>query len=461
MRVLLPKNVMKKLLGLKPLRRSLSVLVLASLDAAALVLGLLGALRLPGVAAERVVSLAPLLVGVWVVVFAAFRLYDRAPVRRNPGAFIGASFCWAGLALAGAAVYPESGLGPAVVLVGAALALLAASLLRLLFERGVARVYRRGLGQIPVLVAGRKADRKRVLRAMAPGAYVLADEVDLEGSAADLAAVRSALDSTGARVVVLAGAERLPDDELLRLLHSVRLRGVPLRVVPGALALMRGRTILSEGMGMPLLDVRYPQLDNHQRALKRALDVAVSAAGLLLLAPLFLVAALAVRLDSPGPVLFRQKRVGADEKTFICIMFRSMRADAEVLQESLEPLNEAEGAVFKIRRDPRVTRVGGFLRRWSLDELPQLLNVLKGEMSLVGPRPLPVRDFVRMEEEDKRRLGAVPGMTGYWQISGRSNLSFEDMVRLDLHYMENWSLSFDLKIILKTLGAVLRREGAY
>jgi exopolysaccharide biosynthesis polyprenyl glycosylphosphotransferase len=224
---------------------------------------------------------------------------------------------------------------------------------------------------------------------------------------------------------------------------------------------MRGRTILSEGMGMPLLDVRYPQLDNHQRALKRALDVAVSAAGLLLLAPLFLVVALAVRLDSPGRVLFRQKRVGADEKTFICFMFRSMQADAEVLQESLELLNEAEGAVFKIRRDPRVTRVGGILRRWSLDELPQLLNVLRGEMSLVGPRPLPVRDFLRMEEEDKRRLGAVPGMTGYWQISGRSNLSFEDMVRLDLYYMENWSLSFDLKIILKTLGAVLRREGAY
>ena len=459
--MLTSKNILKKLLGHKSLRRSLSVLVLASLDTAALVLGLLGALRLPGVAAERIVALAPLLVGVWVVVFAAFRLYDRAPVRRNPGAFIGASFCWAGLALAGVAVYPESGLGPAVVLVGAALALLAASLLRLLFERGVARVYRRGLGQTPVLVAGRKVDRRRVLRAMAPGAYVLAGEVDLQGSAVDLTALRAALDSTGARVVVLAGAERLPDDELLRLLHSVRLRGVPLRVVPSALALMRGRTILSEGMGMPLLDVRYPQLDNHQRALKRALDVAVSAAGLVLLAPLFLVAALAVRLDSPGPVLFRQKRVGADEKTFICFMFRSMRADAEVLQKSLEPLNEVEGAVFKIRRDPRVTRVGGFLRRWSLDELPQLLNVLKGDMSLVGPRPLPVRDFLRMEEEDKRRLGAVPGMTGYWQISGRSNLSFEDMVRLDLYYMENWSLSFDLKIILKTLGAVLRREGAY
>jgi len=460
--VLLSKNILKKLLGFKSLRRSLSVVVLAALDAAALFSGLLGALRLPGDdGTDRVISLAPLLVGVWVVVFAAFRLYDRAPVRRNPGAFIGASFCWAGLALAGTAVYPQSGLGPAVVLVAASLALFAASVMRLLFERGVARVYQRGLGQTPVLVAGREPDRRRVLRAMAPGAYVLAGEVDLDGSVADLAALRSALDSTDARVVVLAGAERLPDDELLGLLHSVRLRGVPLRVVPGALALMRGRTILSEGMGMPLLDVRYPQLDNHQRALKRALDVAVSASGLLLLASLFIAIAIAVRLDSPGPVLFRQKRVGADEKTLICFMFRSMRADAEDLQEPLEAMNEAEGAVFKMRRDPRVTRVGGFLRRWSIDELPQLFNVLKGEMSLVGPRPLPVRDFLKMEEEDKRRLGAVPGMTGYWQISGRSNLSFEDMVRLDLYYMENWSLSFDLKIILKTLGAVLRREGAY
>ncbi len=458
------KNILKRLLGVKSLRRGLSVLVLTALDAAALVFGLLVAADLPSSGTERVLPLAPLLVGAWVVVFAAFRLYDRAPVRRNPGALIGASSCWAGLALVGTIVYPEHGPGPAVVLVAAPLALLSASAARLLFERFVARVYRRGLGQTPVLVAGRRDDRERVLRAMSPGgAYVLAGEVDLgdRGTGGDLAALRSALDNTGARVVVLAGAERLPDDELLELLHSVRLRGVPLRVVPGALALTRGRTILSQGMGVPLLDVHYPRLDNSQRALKRALDVAVSTFGLAVLAPLLLALALAVRLDSPGPVLFRQKRVGADEKTFVCLMFRSMRANAEVRQGELEAFNEAEGAFFKIRRDPRVTRVGRFLRRWSLDELPQLLNVLKGEMSLVGPRPLPVRDFLRMEEEDKRRLGAVPGMTGYWQISGRSNLSFEDMVRLDLYYMENWSLSFDLKIVLKTLGAVLRREGAY
>ncbi|MCA1719393.1 MAG: exopolysaccharide biosynthesis polyprenyl glycosylphosphotransferase, partial [Actinobacteria bacterium] len=194
---------------------------------------------------------------------------------------------------------------------------------------------------------------------------------------------------------------------------------------------------------------------------KRLLDVTGSLLGLILLSPLLLPVALAVKLTSPGPVLFRQKRIGADEKVFICYMFRSMYEDAEARQEELEAMNEADGAVFKIKNDPRITPVGRFIRRWSIDELPQLINVLKGEMSLVGPRPLPVRDFERMSEMHKERLAAVPGMSGYWQISGRSNLSFEDMVRLDLYYIENWSLSFDVKIILKTLGAVLKREGAY
>jgi exopolysaccharide biosynthesis polyprenyl glycosylphosphotransferase len=202
-------------------------------------------------------------------------------------------------------------------------------------------------------------------------------------------------------------------------------------------------------------------LDNTQRSLKRLLDVTGSLLGLILLSPLLLAVSLAVKLTSSGPVLFRQKRVGADEKVFICYMFRSMYEDAEAQQKELEALNEVDGAVFKIKNDPRITPVGHFIRRWSIDELPQLINVLKGEMSLVGPRPLPLRDFERMSEMHKRRLAAIPGMSGYWQISGRSNLSFDDMVRLDLYYIENWSLSFDIKIILKTLGTVLRREGAY
>jgi len=442
----------------------LSVLVLAFADGASLVAGLSGAAWLLG-GTGLGLDLAPLLLAAWIPLFAAFRLYDRAPVRRNPGALIGAVFCWAGLVAMVAAIYPEFGLGLGGILLAALLALSCAAALRFLYEGYIGRIYHRGLGQTPVLVVGNEEDRARVRRTMedSSGAYALAGEVDLgEGGAeAPLAALRGALDRTGARGVVLVGAERLPDDDLLELLHSVRLRGVSLRVVPGVLALMRGRIILSEGLGLALLEVHYPRLDNTQRALKRALDVAVSLVGLALLAPLFLVVAIAVRLDSPGPVLFRQKRVGADEKVFLCYMFRSMHEEAERRQRELETLNEAKGPVFKMRDDPRLTGVGRFLRRWSIDELPQLVNVLKGEMSLVGPRPLPVRDFLRMEEAHKRRLGAIPGMTGYWQTSGRSDLSFEEMVRLDLYYIENWSLSFDLKIILKTLGAVLRREGAY
>ena len=443
------------------LRRFASVLVLVLADGLSLLLGLEGAAWLSG--GEPALNLAPLLVAAWVSLFTAFRLYDRAPVRRSPGGLVGAAFCWAGLVAVAEVLYPESGLGLSEIILAALLAFLCASSLRFLYERVVGRIYRRGIGQTPVLVVGNDEDRTRLRRMMehAADAYVLAGEVDLGGGEAGLATLRETLDRTRARGVVLVGAERLPDEELLDIIQSVRLRGVPLRVVPGAFALMRGRTILSEGMGLPLLEVHYPGLDNTQRTLKRVLDVSVSVAGLTLLSPLLLAVAFAVRLDSPGPVLFRQKRVGADEEAFICYMFRSMQRDAEVRQADLEDFNEAEGPVFKMRDDPRVTRVGRLLRRWSIDELPQLVNVLKGEMSLVGPRPLPVRDFLKMEESHKRRLGAVPGMTGYWQTSGRSALSFEEMVRLDLYYIENWSLSFDLKIILKTLGAVLRREGAY
>jgi exopolysaccharide biosynthesis polyprenyl glycosylphosphotransferase len=459
------RNTPKRLLGVKALRRSLSVVVLALLDGIALILGLLGGAYSSGgvLPVDEDMGLAPLLLAAWISVFAILRLYDRAPIRRNPGALLGGALSWAGLVVLGAAIYQQTGLGLGEILLSALFALLFAGAFRVLFERAIEKFYSRGIGQTPIVAVGKEEDLSRVRRMMsrAPGAYALAGEVELGDEGVDLAALRETLDRTEARGVILIGAERLADEEFLELLRSARLRGVPLRVVPGALALMRSRAIVSQSMGLPLLEVRYPQLDNTQRALKRALDLVISLCSLVLLAPLFLAVAVAIRLDSPGSVLFRQKRVGADEKVFICYMFRSMYENAERRQVEFESLNEAEGPVFKIKDDPRVTPVGRFLRRWSIDELPQLVNVLKGEMSLVGPRPLPVRDFLLMEETHKRRLGAVPGMTGYWQISGRSNLSFDEMVRLDLHYIENWSLSFDLKIILRTLGAVVRREGAY
>jgi exopolysaccharide biosynthesis polyprenyl glycosylphosphotransferase len=231
--------------------------------------------------------------------------------------------------------------------------------------------------------------------------------------------------------------------------------------VPGAITLIKSKPVLSGNVGLPLFEVGYPRLDNTQRGLKRLLDVVVSLFGLILLSPLLFMVAILIKATSSGPVLFAQKRVGADEKVFLCYKFRSMYTDAEERQAELEAQNEADGAIFKIKNDPRVTPVGRFIRRWSIDELPQLINVLLGEMSLVGPRPLPLRDYERMGELHKKRLAAVPGITGYWQTSGRSELSFEDMVRLDVYYIENWSLSLDIKIILKTVDAVLRGKGAY
>ena len=446
------------------IRRPLSMVVLILIDSAALTLGIAVSTYLVGSGAfEKAVFYLPVVLAVWLALFAAHDLYDRAARRRNPGALVGAVLWWAGLLTIGSVVYPESGLELGSILLAAFLALVVSGPLRLLYEQGVEWIYRRGSFRIPTLVIGERQDRERLIQALSdsPSAYSLVGEFDLLDGKVDLPRLRQTLDETGVRNVLLTGGERIADEEFLDLLRSVRLRRVKLQVVPGAVTLMKSKPVLSENMGVPLFEVGYPRLDNTQQALKRMLDVVGSLLGLILLSPLLLVVALAIKLTSEGPVFFRQKRVGADEKIFICYMFRSMYKDAEARQAELEAVNEADGAVFKIKNDPRITPVGRVIRRWSIDELPQLINVLKGEMSLVGPRPLPLRDFERMSELHKKRLAAIPGMSGYWQISGRSNLSFEDMVRLDLYYIENWSLSFDIKIILKTVGAILRREGAY
>jgi lipopolysaccharide/colanic/teichoic acid biosynthesis glycosyltransferase len=196
-------------------------------------------------------------------------------------------------------------------------------------------------------------------------------------------------------------------------------------------------------------------------AVKRAFDLGASVLVGVLLLPLWLLIALAIKLDSRGPVLYVDRRVGVGEQEFGMLKFRTMIPEAAALQPALEPANEAEGALFKIRDDPRVTRVGRVLRRLSLDEIPQILNVLKGEMSLVGPRPLPLRDYALLENWHRARYLVLPGMTGLWQISGRSGLTFDDLVRLDFTYLENWSIWLDITIIARTIPAVLRGRGAY
>ena len=195
--------------------------------------------------------------------------------------------------------------------------------------------------------------------------------------------------------------------------------------------------------------------------LKRVVDLAGAAAGLLILAPLFALVALAIKLDSPGPIFYRQRRLGKHGMPFHMLKFRSMHVDAERRLAELVALNEASGPLFKMKNDPRVTRVGRWLRRLSIDELPQLFNVLRGEMSLVGPRPPIPAEVEQYEDWQFGRLRARPGITGLWQVSGRSEVPFLDMVRLDLHYIRNWSLTLDLAIILRTIPAVLTSRGAY
>jgi len=195
---------------------------------------------------------------------------------------------------------------------------------------------------------------------------------------------------------------------------------------------------------------------------KRTLDIFISATALILLTPLMLLIALLIRLESPGPVFFRQIRLGRYGKPFIMYKFRSMRCNAQELQPLLMHMNEKQGGAFKIRHDPRMTRIGRFLRKYSLDELPQLFNVLKGDLSLVGPRAMAPYDVNRFDDVSYYRRFAVPqGCTGLWQVSGRSNLTFEEWMRLDLYYVDNISFWLDIKILLKTIPAILKGDGAY
>jgi exopolysaccharide biosynthesis polyprenyl glycosylphosphotransferase len=222
---------------------------------------------------------------------------------------------------------------------------------------------------------------------------------------------------------------------------------------------------VSEMEGTPLLTLPRTRIPRSSLLSKRALDIAVSGTLLILLSPLLLLFAIAIRLDSPGPVIFRQRRVGRLGRPFEILKFRSMYRDADSMKHELAELTLHRGAsdsgIFKVANDPRVTRVGRVLRRFSLDELPQLLNIVRGDMSLVGPRPLPEDEHKRITGRYRRRIDLMPGLTGLWQVHGRSNIPFEDMVGLDYLYVTNWSLWRDIKLLVRTLVVVVRARGAY
>jgi exopolysaccharide biosynthesis polyprenyl glycosylphosphotransferase len=251
------------------------------------------------------------------------------------------------------------------------------------------------------------------------------------------------------------------EETVLELVETAHREGVRVRIAPRTTELLLERGEYVPGQGPPLFELRPPVLAGTDWAVKKAFDLGVSIVVLVVGLPIWLLLALAIKLDSRGPVLYRDRRVGVGEREFGMFKFRTMVQGAAEQQQVLEQANEAGGALFKIRDDPRVTRVGRLLRRLSIDELPQLLNVLRGEMSLVGPRPLPLRDFRQLQAWHRRRYNVLPGITGLWQISGRSNLTFDDLVRLDFYYIENWSIWLDISILIKTPNAILSRRGAY
>ncbi|MDO5737614.1 MAG: sugar transferase [Propionibacteriaceae bacterium] len=267
--------------------------------------------------------------------------------------------------------------------------------------------------------------------------------------------------SKGIETVIFAEGSFASPSDFRRLAWELEECRVQMMVVPTMADVGAERLNFSPMAGLPLVSVGRPRALNSLRWTKRAADVIGSAILLVLAAPVLLLTALAIKLEDGGPVIFRQKRVGLKGEEFYCLKLRSMSVDAEARIAALQAKNEGAGVLFKMANDPRVTRVGRFIRRFSVDELPQLMNTLKGDMSLVGPRPALPREVAQYDDDTMRRLHVRPGLTGLWQVSGRSNLSWDDTVRLDLYYVDNWSLVRDIMILAKTAKAVLGSSGAY
>ena len=261
------------------------------------------------------------------------------------------------------------------------------------------------------------------------------------------------------RVIVAFSKAR--HNDFLRVVRACDDSGVRVNIVPRLFEVVSSRAVVDDVEGIPLLDVAHVELSRFNMAVKRVFDLVVGGVLCLFVLPLIAVLGLLIKLDSRGPVFFRQERMGRGGKPFMIFKLRSMRDGADQQRWDLADENDYDGPMFKMKEDPRVTRFGDWLRRWSLDELPQILNVMKGEMSLVGPRPLWVEEAKQCRGWTQKRLDITPGITGLWQVLGRSDIPFDEMVKLDYMYVTGWSLSWDIKLLLQTVPAVLDKRGAY
>jgi exopolysaccharide biosynthesis polyprenyl glycosylphosphotransferase len=450
-------------------RRVASVAILALIDIAGLILGLYGALALRAALFEpkpilwgllwtNETSWLAFLILLLMLVFWQARLYAPREVRERPGRVVPSVFLVAALSLVFAIGTGQHFTTFGLYIVSAVLVSVIIGVLRASYETltGIA-LNAVGVRRRAVIVgdAAQRAHLRSSLGARRGGIYYLfVDEIEPGPEVEHLLATES-LDEL---IVADAG---LSEDRLLEIVDEAHRRGVKVRIAPRATELLVERGEYVPGQGVPLFELRPPIFAGADWATKRAFDVLVSVAIVVGLLPAWLLIAALIKLTSRGPVFFADDRIGLGERPFRLVKFRTMVEGAEDDQGRLEKANEASGALFKIRNDPRVTPIGRFLRRYSIDEVPNVVNVLRGEMSLIGPRPLPIRDYELLEPWHRRRYNVLPGMTGLWQVAGRADLTFDDLVRLDFYYLENWSIWLDLSILAKTPFAVFSRRGAY
>lgn len=446
----------------------------------AAVLALWGRGRLPFFheARDLTTYVTPLYLGivvVWVVTLAlagSYKEKNRGTGTREYGNVVNASMLVMGLAgaLLYLAGYPLSrGYFLLLFLIGIPLLVLGRMALRRLLH--IAR--RHGELATPVLIAGDPhridevaavLNRERWLGYRVAGGLTTEDVAETSSGVPVVGTPDDAPDAiatTSAEAVIFAVGSFDHSGDFRRMAWALEENNARMIVVPGLTDISAERLQMRPVAGLPLVYVERPQALQASRWLKRLFDIVGSSLLLLVASPVMLAVALAIKLEDRGPVIFRQERAGLYGEPFKCLKFRSMCVDAEARLAALRAQNESDGLLFKMAKDPRITKVGGFIRRFSLDELPQFLNVFRGEMSLVGPRPALMSEVEQYTDDVRRRLHVRPGITGLWQVSGRSNLPWEDTVRLDLYYVDNWSMLQDLSILGKTVGAVVGSNGAY
>ena len=470
-------GVLRFIIRAEVLRRVVRVLILAALDMAAVFLAIWTALELKAVwygqsnlpvSYDQAKDVAPLACLVTLLLFARSGLYGDRAQRPGFAQIIGSLFQVAVVSFI-YAVAEEYQFSSGYIFYGTLVgALVYVCTFRWVFERASGLILRMAGYRRRAILVGSGSHIEAVAHALNGHQQIDAiGFVSISPRPANglkdlgpLTALEERFEQHDIHEVLITDPD-FPQAQAVDLVDRCHRQGIRVRVAPSTMEILMDRVEFIPGQTLPLFELKPPVFEGIDFALKRTFDLVVASLILLVASPLLALIALLVKATSRGPVLYRSVRPGLGELPFHCFKFRTMYQDADVRQAELEVHNEAGGAIFKIRNDPRVTPVGRTLRRFSLDEFPQLLNVLRGDMSLVGPRPLPRRDHERLEDWHRKRYLVLPGMTGLWQVSGRSELDFDELVRLDFLYLERWSVFLDLAILMRTIPAVFRARGAW